>query len=63
MAEMVWEWDIEDIDHNKDDGKIWVPMMSQTLRTHETPGGTRSGHSMPPMMLLRQMAVYVVQLN
>ena len=59
-ATMAWDWDMEDIDPKEDDGKLWVPMMPQMLRMHEIPRSTRSGHSMPPMMLLRQLIVYTV---
>ena len=62
-AAMAWDWYVENIDPNKDDGKLWVPMTPQTLRTHETPRGMRSGHLMPPMMLLSQMAIYTIQPN
>ena len=54
---MAWDWDVEDIDP---DG---VPMMPQTLRTLEMPRNMRSSHLMTPMTHLRQMAIYMVQLN
>ena len=30
---MCWDWDVEDINLDKDDGKIWVPVTPKTLET------------------------------
>jgi len=60
---MAWDWDVEDIDSNQEDSKLWVPVVPQMLRTYETPRGTRSGHLMAPTMPPRKMAIYMVQLN
>ena len=29
---MAWDWDVDNIDV-EDDGKLWVPVMAQTLNT------------------------------
>ena len=29
--DMCWSWNAEDIDPDKDDGKVWIPMMPKTL--------------------------------
>ena len=30
--EMSWDWDAEDIDLDKDDGRMWVPITPKTLQ-------------------------------
>jgi len=59
---MAWDWDVDDIDPNDDDGKLWVPVMTQTLKTglaEEDRGHPPMGPVTPP----RQMAIYTVQEN
>jgi len=59
---MAWDWDADDIDPDDDDGKLWVPVMAQTLKTglaEQDRGNPPSGPATPP----RQMTVYVVQEN
>jgi len=33
---MAWDWDANDIDVDEDDGKKWVPVTPQTMRTLQT---------------------------
>jgi len=63
MAMMAWDWDVEDIDPHEDDGKLWVPVMPQTIRMLKTSMDMRGGHPVPHMTPLRQMAIYTVQPN
>jgi len=59
---MAWDWDADDIDPDDDDGKLWVPVMAQTLKTgpaEEDRGHPSAGPVTPP----RQMTVYAVQEN
>ena len=66
---MAWDWDADNIDPNDNYGRLWVPMMAQTLKM-----GTAEGQKqlppaapavMPPTHLTppRHMTVYAVQLN
>ena len=58
---MAWDWDADDKDPNDNDGKPWVPVTAQTLKTGwaEEDRHPPAGPAMPP----RQMTVYVVQEN
>src|SRR5882724_490804 len=59
---MAWDWDADDIDPDDDDGKLWVPVMAQTLKT----GLAEEDRGHPPMdptTPARQMTVYTVQEN
>ena len=60
---MAWDWDTDNIDAEDDNGKLWVPIMAQTLNT-DAAGGSRpipfAGPMTPPQ---RQMTVYMVHLN
>ena len=35
---MAWDWDMDDIDPDDDDGRQWVPVMAQTLKTGTAEG-------------------------
>jgi len=37
MAIMAWDWDTNDIDVDKDDGRLWVPVTPQTMTMADTP--------------------------
>jgi len=57
---MAWDWDTDYIDPNDNDGKLWVPIMAQTLII----GGAEqySGAPHPELMMPpRHMSVYMVQ--
>ena len=59
---MAWDWDVDDIDPDDDDGKLCVPVMAQTLKigtAEEARGHPPAGPATPP----RQMTVYMVQEN
>ena len=43
MTTMAWDWDTDDIDTDKDDGKQWGPMTPQMMKIAETPRPTRMG--------------------
>ena len=43
---MCWDWDAEDIDQDKDNGKIWVPVTPRTLETANV-DPPQSGQEMP----------------
>jgi len=59
---MAWDWDVDDIDPDDDDGKLWVPVTAQTLKTG--PAEEDRGHPPAgPVTPLRQMTVYAVQEN
>ena len=64
MNTMAWDWDTDDIDTDKDDGKQWVPMTPQMMKIAETPRPTRMGTPtltvMP--MLAQQMSMYMLHL-
>jgi len=60
---MAWDWDAEDIDPHKDDGKLWVTVMPQMMRMLKMPRDTRRDLLMPPTTPPRQMHVYMVQPN
>ena len=56
---MAWDWDVDDINLDDHDGKLWVPVMAQTLKTgpaEENRGFPPAGPATPP----RQMTIYVV---
>jgi len=66
---MAWDWDADDIDPNDDDGRLWVPMMAQTLKMGmakgprpfppAAPAVVPPTHLTPPW----HMTVYTVQPN
>jgi len=59
---MAWDWDVDDIYPDDDDGKLWVPVMAHTLKTgpaEEDRGHPPTGPVTPP----RQMTVYMFQEN
>jgi len=65
---MAWDWDADDIDPDDDDGRQWVPMMAQTLKTGAAKGQRQislAAPVMPPTYLTppRHMTVYAVQPN
>jgi len=60
VAVMVWDWEVDNIDLNKDDGKMWVPVTPQTLKV---PTNMRDSPTFPPTTPLREMWVYAVQQN
>ena len=64
---MAWDWDMDDIDPNDDDGRQWVPMTAQTLKMGAAEGQWLSlaAPVMPPTYLTPPhcMTVYAVQLN
>ena len=65
---MAWDWDMDDIDPNDDDGRQWVPMMAQTLKLGTAEGQQQislAAPVMPPTYLTppHHMTVYAVQLN
>jgi|SRR5882724_1931155 len=59
---MAWDWDMDDIDPNDDNGKLWVPVTAQTLNMGEAEQHSGAPHP-EPVMPPRHMAVYVVQLT
>ena len=59
---MAWDWDMDDIDPNDDDGKVWVPIMAQTLNIGGAERYTGAPHP-EPVTLPRHMTVYAVQLT
>src|SRR5882724_11274886 len=63
MAIMAWDWDTNDIDVDKDDGRLWVPVTPQTMTMADTPRPGQVGPSIVPTMLPRQMTVYALQLS
>src|SRR5882724_6237664 len=59
---MAWDWDVDDIDLEDNDGKLWVTVMAQTLKA----GAGEQDRAIPPagpVTLARQMTVYAVQEN
>src|SRR5882724_3147877 len=59
---MAWDVDVDNIDPDDDDGKLWVPVMAQTMNM----GGAEQHRGPPclgPMTPPRQMTVYTVQPN
>ena len=60
---MCWDWDAEDIDLDKDDGKIWVPVTPKTLETADI-DPPQSGKQVPEPTKARAadrtMRVYAV---
>jgi len=41
---MAWDWDVDDIDPDDDDGKLWVPVTAQTPNT----GMAKGSRPFPP---------------
>ena len=64
-ATMAWDWDADDIDMDKDDGKQWVNMMPQMMKIAETPRPTRMGAPTLPVMPMppQQMTMYMLHLT
>ena len=60
---MAWDWDMDDINVNYNDSKLWVPMMAQMLNTDTTEWVVRINLPTGPVMLLRQMTIYAMQSN
>ena len=58
-AAMAWDWDAEHIDAHEDEGKLWVPVMLQMMRTLKMVRNMRTSHPMPHVIPLRQMAIYM----
>ena len=57
-----WDWDVDDINPDDNDGKLWVPVTAQTLNT----GVAEEHRAFPPVgpeMPLKQIMMYVVQPN
>ena len=42
-ATMAWDWEADNIDADEDDGKPWVPVTPQTMRTAKAPRPGRAG--------------------
>ena len=61
VATMAWDWDANDIDMDKDNGKLWVPMTPQTMQMADTPRPGQVGPPILPMMLPQRMTVYALQ--
>src|SRR5882724_4393563 len=59
---MAWDWDADNIDPNDDDGKLWVPVTAQTLKTGPAEED-RGNPPADPATPVRQMTVYAVQEN
>src|SRR5882724_7978950 len=59
---MAWDWDVDNIDPNDDDGKLWVAVTAQTLNTRGAEQH-RGPPSPKPVTPPRQMTMYAVQLN
>ena len=53
---MCWSWNVEDIDPDKDDGKVWIPVMLRMLE--EEAKGARGSPCMPSAV--KEMMVYLV---
>jgi len=65
---MAWDWDTDDIDADKDDGKQWVPMMPQTMKIAETPRpGRIAAPTLPmtpmPPQVTQQISMYMLYLT
>ena len=62
---MAWDWDMDDIDADEDDGKQWVPMTPQTMKIAKTPRPARMGAPMLPVtpMPAQQMSMYALHLT
>jgi len=62
---MAWDWDVDDIDVDEDDGKQWVPMTPQTMKLAKTPRPARMGAPTLPVtpMLPQQMSMYALHLT
>src|SRR5882724_10000903 len=59
---MAWDWDADDINPDDNDGKLWVPVMAQTVKT----GAAEEDRAISPAgpaTAARQMTIYVVQEN
>ena len=58
---MAWDWDTADIDLDKDDGQIWVPITPMTLEEHgEKVQGTPKMPEFKQPVRFWNMAVYTV---
>ena len=59
---MAWDWDVDDIDADKDDGKQWVPVTPQTMKNVETPRPSRMAAPTQPAMPMpvHQMTMYAL---
>jgi len=64
-ATMAWDWDTDNIDVEKDDGKQWVPMMPQMMKTAKTPRPARMGAPTLPVTPTppQQMTMYALHLT
>jgi len=60
-AMMAWEWDADYIDADEDDGKQWLPVTPQMMRSLKTLGPSKVGLPMLPMTPTQQMQVYALQ--
>jgi len=52
-AHMAWDWEADEIDPNEDEGKIWIPMMPQTLVSSITKWVARVNQTDTPATLPR----------
>ena len=64
---MAWDWDAADIDPDKDDGQLWVPVMLKMLEDfiQEPQGMPKTPEVKQPVVSredgrLRNMAIYTV---
>jgi len=62
-SEMAWDWDADGIDMEDHNDKLWVPVTAHTLNMDAVEQAMRFYPPTGPVMLLRQMTVYVVQPN
>ena len=53
VAGMVWDWEVDDIDDNEDDGKEWVPASPQMLNTGEREWEKAAAQAAHPRMLTK----------
>ena len=62
---MAWDWDVDDIDADEDDGKQWVPMMPQMMKHAKTPRPSGMGAPTQPVMLMppQHMTMYALHLT
>jgi len=52
---MVWDWDTDDIDTDKDNSKLWVPIMPQMLDINPTKQIARANTPIKPTTPPQQM--------
>ena len=59
---MAWDWDVDEIDMDEDDGKQWVPVTPQMMKQAEMPRPARKGAPTLPVtpMLPRKMNMYAL---